>query len=242
MKKTILLLIIFTLSLPLAFALIGGQTWNYHFDECSELRVNITGNLTIDKGEYTIHNECIETEDNYFICNCSDNFDFNISFKINAINDYNFAFNYDYTKEVADEPSPRSRSSGGSGGGGSLYYVCTLKQSINNTYCRETFCPTYLDRMDCLKSPTSNHLCCITYFEQEEEDTEVDDIVDVEPSPTVDIIDEAVIIPTEEPKKSNRLRNTIIIISAFLLVLLFLIISLFIYLGNKNHKEVSKNE
>lgn len=116
--KAILLILILVL-IPLASALYGGETWLYHFPECDELRVNITANLTIDDGEYTIHNYCEETYENYFICNCSDDFYFNVSFETNTVNNYNFKFNYDYSKEVVEKEvsggDGGSRSSGGSG-------------------------------------------------------------------------------------------------------------------------------
>lgn len=229
MKKTILIMMMFIM-IPSVLSIYGGGTYIYHFDKCDELRVNVTGNLTIDEGEYTVLNNCIKNNNSY-ICNCTNDFDFNISFKINAINNYTFAFNYDYTKIVTDEDSSSSNSnlnSGGGGGGGSLYYLCNLKQSINNSYCKNIFCPKYLNANNCSKNLPSNHLCCITYFEgDEKKDNVTNEIIDIEPSLTgnltiVDIVDIAenntIIIPTEEPIKSNILRNTIIIIVVILII------------------------
>ena len=122
MKKTILLLVILVI-IPSVIALHGGETWLYHFDECDELRVNVTGDTTIDKGEYTIHNGCDETGENYWECDCYDDFDLNVSFEINAVNDYKFEFNYDYTKEVIeDDDSSDGGGGGSSGGSGTVIY------------------------------------------------------------------------------------------------------------------------
>ncbi|GAG87609.1 unnamed protein product, partial [marine sediment metagenome] len=114
MKKTILMM--FILCLPLAFALYGGETKNFHFNKCDILRVNITGNLTIDEGEYTILNNCTKNQTNYYICDCNDNYDFNVTFKINAINNYTFHFNYDYSKHISDNGGGGGSSGGGGGG------------------------------------------------------------------------------------------------------------------------------
>ena len=115
MKTKLLIGIFLMIFIPSALAISGGETWLYHFDYCDELTINITANQTIDEGEYTILNEC-EGENNYFVCNCSNDFDFNVSFKINAVNNYFFSFNYDYTKEVVETIS--ESSTGGGGGGG----------------------------------------------------------------------------------------------------------------------------
>ena len=111
MKKTILIIMMFILSLPLVYSIYGGETWSYHFDKCDELKVNITGKDRIDDGEYTILNNCTKNETNYYICDCNDNYDFSVTFKINAINNYTFSFNYAYSKAIEEQQS--------SGGGGS---------------------------------------------------------------------------------------------------------------------------
>ena len=109
--KPIFLFFSFLLFIPIAFALYGGETWTYHFDECDTLKVNITGIERIDEGEYTILNNCTRNETNYYICDCNDNYDFNVTFKINTINNYTFNFNYAYSVVIEEQQS--------SGGGGS---------------------------------------------------------------------------------------------------------------------------
>ncbi len=111
MKKATLIMLIVIL-LPSVKAIYGGETFTYHFPYCDELKVNITGELPIDEGEYIILNDCTEIENNYYICNCSNDYYFNVSFKINTLNNYTFDFNYDYSKET--ETQTRSRSSGSS--------------------------------------------------------------------------------------------------------------------------------
>jgi len=119
MKKTILI-IMFILCLPLVYSLYGGETWNYHFNECDTLEVNITGTDTIDEGEYTILNNCTKNQTNYYICGCEDNYDFNVTFKINTVNNYTFDFNYMYETLVQEQSSGSSGGSGGSRSGGSF--------------------------------------------------------------------------------------------------------------------------
>lgn len=104
--------------IPSALAIYGGESWTYHFDYCDELRVNITANQTIDIGEYTIHNKCSNQSENYFICNCTNDFDFNISFKTNTVNNYKIFFNYDYSKEVTEEQTDEGNGGGGGSSGG----------------------------------------------------------------------------------------------------------------------------
>ena len=117
---------ILILCLPFVFAtdvLHGGETWTYHFDYCDQLRVNVTGTLNIDDGEYIMPDNCAENQTNYYICECSNNYDFNVSFKINAVNEYTFDFNYDYYKE---EPTITITPSGGGSGGssGTSSWIC----------------------------------------------------------------------------------------------------------------------
>jgi len=126
-KLTLIMLIV--ILLPTVKAIYGGETFTYHFPYCEELKVNITGELPIDEGEYTILNNCTEVSTNYYICNCNDDYYFNVSFKINTINTYTFDFNYDYSKET--ETQTRSRS--GSSSSGSHSWVCgEWSECINN--------------------------------------------------------------------------------------------------------------
>ncbi len=129
MKKTIIIISILILLFPLVFGIKGGESWTYNFPYCEELKVNITANLTIDDGEYTVHNDCENISKDYLRCNCSNDFDFNISFAANAVNDYELFFNYKYLKEVKEESGS---SSGGSGGGGGIV-ITGLKEGSKTT-------------------------------------------------------------------------------------------------------------
>ena len=121
------LIIIFVMLLPTVTALYGGETWSYYFPYCNKLIVNITGELQIDDEEYLILNNCTEISPNNYVCNCSNNYYFNVSFKTNAVNNYTFDFNYDYSKEV----KPTSGSQGTSGYISS--WVCgNWSECINN--------------------------------------------------------------------------------------------------------------
>ena len=127
MKKTILFFS-FLLFIPIVFALYGGETWTYHFDKCDVLRVNITSNLTIDEGEYTILNNCTKNDTNYYICDCTDDYYFNITFKINTINNYTFNFNYAYSNVIEEQQSS---------GGGSSSSSSTTRRCIPKWKCTE---------------------------------------------------------------------------------------------------------
>ena len=121
------LIIILVMLLPTVTALYGGETWSYYFPYCNKLIVNITGELQIDDEEYLILNNCTEISPNNYVCNCSNNYYFNVSFKTNAVNNYTFDFNYDYSKEV----KPTSGSQGTSGYISS--WVCgNWSECINN--------------------------------------------------------------------------------------------------------------
>lgn len=125
--KPILIIIMLTL-IPSALAIYGGENWTKHFDKCDKLRVNVTGYLIIDYQEYIINNDCYNISNNYWICNCSNGFDFNISFKPNAINNYTFKFNYDYSDEEVEETTTSSGGGGSSGG--------SRRTSITNWDCQ----------------------------------------------------------------------------------------------------------
>ena len=133
MSKLFLTTIII-LYLPFAAALYGGETWTYHFDLCDEIRVNITATSEIHEGEYIMPDNCIKTGPDKYTCNCTDDYDFNISFKTNAVNEYTFDINYDYYEEeptITITPSG-SGSSGGSSGYSSSWNCSNWSECINN--------------------------------------------------------------------------------------------------------------
>ncbi len=125
MKKTMLLSMII-LIIPLVYSIYGGETWVYHFEECDDLRANITA-MTIDEGEYEILNDCTENNTNYWICDCEDDFDFKIRFNLTTLNNYTIYFNYDYSRMITETTS----SSGGSSSGGGGFY--------NSSYWKDKF-------------------------------------------------------------------------------------------------------
>ena len=124
---------ILILCLPIVTALHGGETWIYNFPNCNMLEVNITGTLPIIDGEYIILNNCTGNN-NSFVCECHDDYNFNVSFKINAVNNYTFDFNYDYTKVVSTPTS----SGGSSSGGYSSSWICgNWSDCIDNKSIRD---------------------------------------------------------------------------------------------------------
>ena len=129
MKKEIILISFLVMFLPAVTALYGGETWSYHFPYCDKLIVNITGTLPIDNGEYLILNNCTETSSNNYICNCTNDYYFNVLFKTNALNNYSFLFNYDYSMEVAEQSAP----TGGRTSSGIFTLRFTNKTRIDKT-------------------------------------------------------------------------------------------------------------
>ena len=206
--------------IPSALALNGGETWIYHFNECDELRVNITGNLIIHDGEYTIHNDCSETYENYFICNCSNNFDFNVSFKVNAVNNYTFEFNYDYTKEVIEETITTSSSGGGSSGGGggsSIKWNCEeWNECINGNSTRYCY-----NNYNAKRKETEN--CTV---EKEMILPIIDKIIEPEAIITEPVTETKVNVTETSPQPTKKMSLTgIIIISIIVIIIVLVVIS-----------------
>ncbi len=123
---------IFILSLPLAFALYGGETWRYHFEYCEELKVNITATEEITEGEYIILNNCTKNYTNYYICDCNDDYNFNVTFKINTVNNYTFHFNYDYSKEIMETQEPDKK--GSTRGGSSIAFTIRFQENKSRIF------------------------------------------------------------------------------------------------------------
>lgn len=127
MKKIIMLSMVI-LCLPLVYSVIyGGETVRYLFDECDELRVNITAD-ELDNREYVILNDCTEEETNYWVCGCYDHYYFDVSFKANAKNEYTIYFNYDYSRMI----TKTSGNGGGSSRGGGFYDGSYWKSKFEN--------------------------------------------------------------------------------------------------------------
>ena len=129
MKKTILIMMV-VLCLPLVTAIYGGDSYTKTFDECDNITVTIQSTRTIDSNEFILNDECTLVDNYIYNCNCTDNWVFNLTTKLNTINDYNISFNYDYTIEV----SPPNNG-GGSGGGSGRRRIIEI---INKTICNST--------------------------------------------------------------------------------------------------------
>ncbi len=119
MKPTILFFS-FLLFLPLAVALYGGESKIYDLRECDNFTLDIIGTERIDNGEYFFNYNCIGVQNDYWFCNCTDS-DFNITFKINTINNYTFMFDFNSTDIFDDDDDDDDGGSSGGGGGGGYY-------------------------------------------------------------------------------------------------------------------------
>ncbi len=118
--KQIIYILMFAIIIQAAMAVYGGEQYSYVFENCNDLVVNITADNGIDEGEYSILSDCIETSNNSYSCECEDNYIFNMSFAINAVNHYTLTSNQEYVYYVDDGvvESSGSESSGSGGGGG----------------------------------------------------------------------------------------------------------------------------
>jgi len=127
MKKTILIIMVI-LCLPLVTAIYGGDSYTRTFDECEDITVTFQSTRTIDNNEFTLNDECTMVDNYIYNCDCYDGWVFNLTTKLNTINDYNITFNFNYTKVL-----PPNNNGGSSGGGKKRKIVI-----INKTICNST--------------------------------------------------------------------------------------------------------
>jgi len=97
------------LILNITYALSGGDDYLYYFEYCERLEVNISGDLQIDDGEYIINSACDKNGTDYWICNCSNDWYFNLTPSLNTINNYSISFIYDYEVEKKSGSGGSSR-------------------------------------------------------------------------------------------------------------------------------------
>ena len=220
MKKTILIMII--LCLPLAYALYGGETWTYNFPECKELKINITAIDRIDEGEYTILNNCTKNDTNYYVCDCEDDYFFNVSFKINAVNNYTFDFNYAYSEVIEEQTSGGGGSSSSSSSKTKVctpYWKCT---EWGNSQPNSRATRTCNDLNECNATKPKEERYCY-YYKPKEEPIE-------EPiEETVEQPQEGTEPPTEEQEESGKKGISLmwwIIIGVFIIIVIIVIIYL----------------
>lgn len=210
-------LIIFILCIPLVYSLYGGETWKHHFDKCEELKVNITSTDEIIEGEYTILNNCTKEGNNSYICDCDDNYDFNVSFKINAVNNYTFNFNHAYSEAIEEQIY----------GGGSSSSSKRTRTCISNWNCTEwSNCQpnnravrNCTDVNNCNKEKPSEERICYYVPSKEEIKEEVGEITPIE-EPQEEVITE---FPEEELKLNYGLIITLMIILVGLIIYLIII-------------------
>jgi len=101
----------------------------YNFDECDKLYVNVTATLEIEDNEYTFI-ECEEKKDNYWFCECSDNYDLVMNLNITTINNYTLDMEV-FTKKESSKSF--SSSSGGFSERGYEIFYNRLKDRENET-------------------------------------------------------------------------------------------------------------
>lgn len=112
-KKTIFILFMFVVLTSVnVFAIpAGGIEELYTFEKCEKLRVDVTADLGIDQGEYSLV-DCTETSSNSWLCDCNDNYILRLNTTIKTINTYYFSMTYNWS----EESQTKKTSSGGGGG------------------------------------------------------------------------------------------------------------------------------
>jgi len=211
MKKIISFSLFFVFILiGLVSAIYGGDSYTKTFNECDNITVTIQATENISDNEFTLNDECIMV-DNYtytYNCDCYDGWIFNLTTKINTINDYNITFNYNYEEIVTPNNGGSSSGSGGSSRRkdiilnetfcNSSNWNCSEWIEVNGNQFRNCYndCGSYL--LDKLSKP-------ITYEVAED----IGSIEDVE-----QIVEE--IKQIEEPEGNNHIL-LIVIISVLIL-------------------------
>lgn len=121
----VMMMLILTSSLLLANDtqnIIAGNTETViSLKQCEHISINVTGTETIIPGEYTLLN-CTEQQTNYWVCNCTNDYELNIQTKLNTYNTYTLNIDYDYT--YIQQPT-RSNSGG-------YYSTFTITNNIIN--------------------------------------------------------------------------------------------------------------
>ena len=108
MKLTIIFILMCIILINPVSALIAGNSDTVmSFADCTSLIIDVEGDLNIESGEYWFEN-CTETSENKWSCNCYDGYDLIISTLPNTINNYTIAADYTY---AVDQPTRRSSRS-----------------------------------------------------------------------------------------------------------------------------------
>lgn len=97
-----LLIVLIIIEVVAAVPINGSDNFIKTFDKCESINITINGTLQIDDGEYIIVNNCTG-DNNSWLCSCTDNWNFEIMFLPNTINNYSFLFEWSYIDE--DESS-----------------------------------------------------------------------------------------------------------------------------------------
>ena len=98
------------ISISSVLAIVSDEIYTYQFDECKLLTANISGILEIDDGEYSVISDCNKTQPNFWSCDCQNGYTFNMSFEENTFNTYTIEFNYQYERDVIEEPQEETSS------------------------------------------------------------------------------------------------------------------------------------
>ena len=113
MKKTIIFILSLLLFITPVTSLISGTNNTIvTLDKCDDLFVNVSGTEPIDDGEYNFP-LCTLINDNYWYCDCSDDYELIIDLHILAHNNYTFDIGY-YYEGIQQQTIRRS------GGGGTV--------------------------------------------------------------------------------------------------------------------------
>ncbi len=106
----------------------GSKETLYVINDCEKVTINVAGSQKIVEGEYIIEN-CVNTFNNTWDCNCSNGFYINVTTLVNTYNTYEFDIKYSYLYEEEEVVVFSS-----SGGGSSV----NTRRYENDTFINET--------------------------------------------------------------------------------------------------------
>jgi hypothetical protein len=181
----------------------------------------------IDIDEFTINDNCSILErgvyNNIYICNCSNNWLFNLTTKINTINNYNVIFNFNYTSIETPSDTTTPQSSGGSGGG--LPPNCiNWSKCVNNKTIR--LCQKGNSIYNQTKSCISNTTAIFINTTKTQE---------IKKEPIQEVVTEPEIIAQETPEvKETKSSKTNIILGVIVIIVLLGGAGILIYFVSKD--------
>ncbi|MFW6007845.1 MAG: hypothetical protein ACOCP8_01160 [archaeon] len=109
MKKYLYLILIILLITNVNALIAGRENTIINVDNCEHLFVNVTGSLDVHEDEYKLKKCSIISNNNYWYCECEDNYDLKIDLDYRAMNNYTFYIESFHRGEPTTITKTRSR-------------------------------------------------------------------------------------------------------------------------------------